>query len=398
MNKKTHVQIGLMIIKSVFLILLTAVIAAFSRFLFIDNMFEQEYFSEQVLNIFFGIFFILIFNSLTISIDKYDKYSYLAFSERVKNNKLISHIKFILLSIGFYVELFCVLVVSIILPPSFLYGFVNKIFFNGIELTSLYSKLYTLLIMLPIMFTILFVAHIMLQKSWYINAQNEKVNSAKAKKSKCPPIVKSIVTVAIIYCGASMAIPWLLPMFITLWNLGGIMLFVWILIALIVLILSTVIAYYIRAILKRKFFVKKLKKYCAANSVYLSNIKNTYVSLFGFENGFNFTIEKNYTKYDCKFIACLFPSAPIILSDKGNGLRQYTVRLFRVELLHFLTKFDFGYESENKKILILLPTPKTFFVSVNDTPPHIADVGEKTGEYTVYNSSGFLGALDRNCL
>lgn len=398
MNKKTHIQIGLMILKSVFLILLTAVIAAFSRFLFIDNMFEQEYFSEQVLNICFLVFFILIFVSLTIAIDKYDKYSYLRFSERVKNNKLISHIKFIVSSIGFYVELFCVLVLSIILPSSFLYGFVNKIFFNGIELTGFYSKLYTLLIMLPIMFMILFVAHIMLQKSWYINAQNEKVNSAKGKNSKRPPVVKSIVTVAIIYCGASMAIPWLLPMFITLWSLGGIMLFVWMLIALIVLILSTVIVYYVRAILKRKSFVKKLEKYCAANCVYISDIKKPYLSLFVPQNGFDFTMEKNGKKYDCKFIAGIFPGSPIILSDKGNGLKKDTIRLFRIEIFSVLTKFDFGYESENKKILVLLPTPKTFFVSNNEAPPRIADVGEKTGEYTVYNSSGFLGALDRNCL
>lgn len=398
MNKQTHVKIGLMILKSVLLLLLTAVIAAFSRFLFIDNMFEQEYFSEQVLNIWFFVFFILIFNSLAIAIDKHDKSSYLRFSERVKNNKLISHIKFIVSSVDFFVELLCILVLSIVLPSSFLYGFVNKIFFNDIELTGFYSKLYTLLIILPVMFMVLFVAHIMLQKSWYINVQNEKANSVKGKKSKCPPVIKSVVTVAIIYCGASMAIPWLLPMFITLWNLGGIMLFVWILLALLVLILITITAYYIRAIFKRKSFVKKLKKYCADNSVYFSNIKKPYISLLFSHDGFDFTIEKNGTKYDCKFIAGIFPGSPIILSDKGNGLKQDTVRLFRIEVFAFLTKFDFGYESDGKKILVLLPTPKTFFVSTNDTPPRIADVGEKVGQYTVYNAIGFLNALDREML
>ena len=396
MNKSRNII--LITVKTVILMILTMAISALSRFLFVDNMFEQEYFSEQVLNVWFLIFFLLVFNSLTIAIEQYDKYSRERFLQSVSNNKFMSHVKFIVSSLDFYVEFACIVILSFIFPSSFLYGFVNKIFFYGSELTAFNDKLYTLLIILPIMFVILFVAHIMLQKSWYINAQREKANYSKEKKSKVPALVKSIITVAIVYCGASIVIPWFLPMFITLWNFGGIMLFVWILLTLLVSILITIMAYYIRAILKRKSFVNKLKKYCVANSVYISDIKKPYISLFVPQNGFDFTIEKSGKKYDCKFIAGIFPGSPIILSDKGNGLKQDTIRLFRVEIFAFLTKFDFGYESEDKKILILLPTPKTFFVSNNEAPPRIADVGEKVGKYVVYNSTGFLNALERNTL
>lgn len=397
MNNKLR-NIGFIAIKTVIHMLLTVAISAFSRFLFVDNMFEQEYFSEQILNVWFLVFFLLIFNSLTIAINQHDKYFRRRFLENIKNNKFTSHVKFILSSLEFYVDIICISVLSFIFPVSFLYGFVNKVFFYRIESASFKNKLYTLLIILPIMFVLVFVARIMIQKSWYVSAQKEKLNSTKEKKKKMPPVIKSVITVAVIYCGSSMALPWIFPIFVTLWNFGGIMLFVCILLALVVSIIVAILAYYIRAILKRKSFVTKLKKYCTDNSVYISEINKPYLSLFVPQNGFDFTVEKNGKKYDCKFIAGIFPRSPIILSDKGNGLKQDTIRLFRIEIFAFLTRFDFGYESENKKILILLPTPKTFFISKNEFPPRLADIGENAGKYVVYNSTGFLNALERNTL
>ncbi|MBR6681554.1 MAG: hypothetical protein IKL40_01060 [Clostridia bacterium] len=388
-------NIGNIAIRTVIVMALTVVISALSRFLFVKNMFEQEYFSEQMLNVWFLIFFLFIFNSLIIAINKCDKDSCINFLENVKNNKLISHIKFIVSSIDYYVEIICITVLSVVFPASFLYGFVNKIFFYGMDLSDLKNKLYTLLIVLPIMFVILFTAHITVQKSWYNDAKREKT---KSKKGKDRQIVKSVITVVIVYGCSSIAIPWFLPLIVTFWNLGGIKLFGGAVLVLLVLALITIMLYYIRALLKRRTFIKKLKKYCFANSVYISDIKKPYLSLFVSQDGFDFTLEKNSTKYDCKFIAGIFPGSPIVLTDKGDGLKQDTVRLFRVELFSFSTKFDFGYESENKKILILLPIPRKFFVSVNEAPPHPADVGEKAGKYIVYNSTGFLNALERGTL
>lgn len=139
-------------------------------------------------------------------------------------------------------------------------------------------------------------------------------------------------------------------------------------------------------------------KTCKRNSICISDIKNPYLSIFISKTGFNFSIEKGGNRYDCKFIAGVFPGSPIVFSDKGSGILQNTVRLFRVEVFHILTELDFTYESEGKKILILSPTPKVIYSSVNGSPPRLADTGEKVGEYTVYNSTGFIGALDRNCL
>ena len=298
MNKRQHNHIFVSILKCLLLLLLTAAITACWKFLFILNMLEEEYFSEQTLNAWHLVFFLLIFNSLAIAVNRYDKYSRARFLESTENNKLTSHVKFIISSIDFYVELGCIIGLSILFVDV-LYNFVSEAFFYGAELTAFNNKLYTLLIILPIMSAILFAAHITIQKNWYLSEKKAKANSTKKQKSKTPPVIKSVITVAAIYCAVAIILPWIFPFFLTLWELGGAMLFVWITIVLLALFLITVAAYYIRALFKRMFFVKKIKKYCAANSLYISDIKKPYISVFVPQNGFDFSVEKNGTKYDC---------------------------------------------------------------------------------------------------
>ena len=50
-------NIGISVLKTVILMALTLAVSALVRFLFVDNMFEQEYFSEQILNVWHMIFF-----------------------------------------------------------------------------------------------------------------------------------------------------------------------------------------------------------------------------------------------------------------------------------------------------------------------------------------------------
>lgn len=398
MSESKYKRIGIISLKALFLIFLTVGLAVISRFIFVENMFEQEYFGEPVLNVWYMVFFFFIFNSLVIALNSHDKYVTEKFLAQEETGRFFSIVKFILSSPEFYIDIACITIVSFLLPTSFLYGFIAKTFFYNMELTEFKVKLYTLIIILPLLFVFDFISRIGVAKKWYQNSKSSHSNTVSEKKKKIPLTIKNIITVALVYCGASMVIPWLLPFLVTLWNIGDGMGFLWILLFMVIIVLIVIISYCIRAILKRKEFIEKLKKHCKTNSLYISDIKEPYRSIFIAQAGFDFSIEKNGKKYDCKFIAGVFPGSPIIFSDKGNGIKQNTVRLFRVELFHILTKFDYAYESEGKKILIVSPTPKNIYASIHEASPRPADVGEKIGEYTVYNSTGFLGALDRNCL
>ena len=399
-NKAKAKRLGFVALRTFLVVLFSAIISALSRSLVFNgayavvsgDSFDREMlFPDRALNVAFMILFLLIFNSMIIAINRHDKHTRERFFESVNENKLISRLKFTALSVDFCVEFGCVTVLSLLLPTSFLYGFVSKIFFAGVE-----NKLYTLLIMLPIMLVIVLVAHVSLQRGWYLEELRKKANLTK--KSKKTSVVKSVLLVTAVYCLGAICTPWIWATLITVNNFAGGMGLVWLAITLTALVLSVVAIFYIRALLKRRSFVKKLKRYCFDNRLYLSKVNTPYRSVFTSKEGFDFTVEKNMISYDCKFIAGVLPNAPIILSDDGHGFRQISVRMFRTKLFQVMTQFDFGYESKNRKILILLPTPKKFLLSIGGFQPRGGDVGEKVGEYTVYNATGFLNALDRDTL
>ena len=282
-------RIGIVALKTAILMALTVAISAVCRFLFVDNMFGQEYFSKHILNAWNMCFFLLIFNSLIFSLNSYNEKDRIKFLEYIEKQKSVSHIKFIVSSLDFYIEIISLTIISLILPVSFLYGFVGETFFYGLDLTESNLKLYMLLIILPIMVVLIFLAHIGIQKNWYRRFLKEKTHSNRERETKIPPTLKSIITVAVVYCVAAMGIPWLFPFFITLYNFGGPLLLVWILIGVVVAVALAIAWFYVRAILKRKSFVEKLKKYCRDNSLYLSEIRKPYISVFRMKAGYDFT-------------------------------------------------------------------------------------------------------------
>ena len=62
------------------------------------------------------------------------------------------------------------------------------------------------------------------------------------------------------------------------------------------------------------------------------------------------------------------------------------------------SKYNYSFQSNVKKCLILTCIPTQCYFKDSSGYMRKIDTGEKIGEYTIYSSQGFLGALDRNCL
>ncbi|MBP3395697.1 MAG: hypothetical protein J6L87_00865 [Clostridia bacterium] len=58
---------------------------------------------------------------------------------------------------------------------------------------------------------------------------------------------------------------------------------------------------------------------------------------------------------------------------------------------------DHGAGEGGQKILIVSPITNEIYTG-NTVSHKPADVGERIGEYTLYNGSGFLNAIERDCL
>lgn len=149
---------------------------------------------------------------------------------------------------------------------------------------------------------------------------------------------------------------------------------------------------------KRKKFISELKKIAFESNYELSGIEKPYLSIFKKTAGSSFTIKAHQKTYECKLISGKRKGVPIIFSDQGFLVFRRIIRIGNTELFSIYSKYDYSFESDAKKCLILTCIPASCYFKDSSGRIYKIDTGEKIGEYTVYNATGFLGGLDRDCL
>ncbi len=150
---------------------------------------------------------------------------------------------------------------------------------------------------------------------------------------------------------------------------------------------------YIGAAQKRIAFISDMKNTCKAEGIAVPKIKNKFSFVFFRHNGFNFTLEMQERKYDCKFIASRQKGVSIILDDAGNGFYVHTFSVAGAVLGQYHTRFKYGFESNNKKILIICPRPQEISIA-DGTGLHQADSGDKIGDYKLFSADGFIRSIE----
>ena len=164
------------------------------------------------------------------------------------------------------------------------------------------------------------------------------------------------------------------------------------------------------ALRKRRKLIKGIKRICKSNGYELSPIRAPYRGLFRFYEGADFCVRIGEQTYDCKLIGSKLKTGIMVFDYEGKFEVRVNLRMLRVghvamggaymhqaQLPLFKTVTDYAFESEHKKILIICPTCAVTAVIDRGSYTSI-DTGSIIGEYKIYNSTGFLGALDRNCL
>lgn len=363
-----------------------------SRLIFNYNMFGMENdlpIIPKIVGCIVLVLLLLLFYSVYftfISKNRGEKQSFLERKEK-KGNQFSLYAD-VFCSFGFYIDFALIVLFSLVLPLSLTYGSLRAWLFSSLS-SSVLTKTYTLLVALPLFLLLLAFAHVSARKEFL------REKNGGEKSSEIVDTLKTLAFVALAYVGASVIIPWFVPGIVTLWNLFGGWMLIWIPLIVIVVV-GVVIAYsYVRAMLKCRKFVKALNKLCSTDDRRLTVIHKLSTAIFKFTDGIDFSISTKKATHDCKIISGAFRNSPIVFSDKGNLLRQITFKVFSAELFHFMSKVDYDFESKNKKVIVVLPMPRHIYASVKESPPRPADNGEKVGEYTVYSASGFLNMIDR---
>ncbi|MGN1095486.1 MAG: hypothetical protein ACI4QR_03775, partial [Eubacteriales bacterium] len=114
--------------------------------------------------------------------------------------------------------------------------------------------------------------------------------------------------------------------------------------------------------------------------------------------GESFTITAYKKSYKCKMISGKRKNVSIIFTDEGSLLFRRIIHIGKKELFSIYSRYNYAFESDVKKCLIITCIPLHCYFKDSNGHMREIDTGEKIGEYTIFSSMGFLGALERNCL
>lgn len=243
----------------------------------------------------------------------------------------------------------------------------------------------------------------------------EKLRKEKSKRKDIWILIKGTVSASLAYTILSYIVPVMFPTFRTLPSVVYIV---------VVAILPTVICFilffkffdYIRALFIRRKFVSRLKKAAKKNGYELSKIRHPYASVFADTDEYSFIVKAHGKTYTCKLIAGVSYGDPMYLEENGKGriIRSLTVR-FRSsmagpfsrggliwhklpdDIAQYHTEFNYGFEGEGTKVIIVSPTPHTIYCSGHGNHK-IVDVNDKIFGYTLMTGSAFINALERDAV
>ncbi len=153
----------------------------------------------------------------------------------------------------------------------------------------------------------------------------------------------------------------------------------------------------INALLKRKKFIKQLKKKCEEHRCSLSEIRHPYASLFKNYNEYNFEFEKDGKTYACKLLCSKHRLRPMTFYEEGIGANTRIIRIKKTELFRINKYFRYSFDSDLKKLLVINPIPKMLYASEKGKS-ELIDNGDRVREYKVYSATALVNAIDRNTL
>lgn len=258
------------------------------------------------------------------------------------------------------------------------------------------TQIIVLIVYLVVLYVISLAAELTAMASWYYD---RTAHSAQMKKKKHEQDFKGeLLKTFFTYLGGGFIICGALPILISIFPLFKELLvnpFTGFVIACVILV--PIIYRPIRALIKRRDFLRKLDAVCRRQGIALSDIDLPYRSIFSTTETESFTVTVGGKRYACKLIGALKRGSPMGIFQGGEGAIATHVRFARITLFSRVTQFEFGFASEDQKILIINPVPKKLYRTENGKTTEL-DNGDVVDGYKVYTASGFIGALERGSI
>ena len=269
-------------------------------------------------------------------------------------------------------------------------------------------------------------AHYEVRRRWHYLDHTDRIDTLYS-------IVRILAKAAIIFFGYILILPIspvVIVAYLSIFGIFGVFFDAYfVLIALSVIAAVVAIALLIsmcRALRARKKLLKKLRKFSAASEYELSEINRPYASLFKPLRECSFTLKKDGKVFSCRLIGAWWHKAPLYFISDRHAYYRHRLGT-NAHHIDMLGEFCYDFEGEGQKILILNPVPKKAFVTKggeyvehswydddkmgalrssgkmrygkpkSDSVKRL-EPGDKIWGYTIYNTTSFIGAIDRKCL
>ena len=174
-------------------------------------------------------------------------------------------------------------------------------------------------------------------------------------------------------------------------------------------IVLIVLPSYLRAFSKRRKLMRGLKKVCRRCGYELTVTGHPYMGLLRYHGHADFSVKVGEKQYDCKLLSSVLPGGKMVFGYDGRVTIYHYIRFFwaaramHMATMHtfeqstFQTEMEYAFESDHQKVLVVAPVAaQTFIVSAGGGT--LIDTGAHIGDYRMFNTTGFLGALERDCL
>ena len=332
----------------------------------------------------------------------------------------------------------------IILPYSIGFRFLVSAIYPTLEVSSTTAELVSAAIACPVLSVLLILASTSAHKWWVIapTGEREKILGARSHALR---LCFELIKITVVYALAFPVLPAVFMLILSTVLTFGVFT-VWIWVAVFTAILLTFVFRALSAISVRLRFLKRLKCAAAAEGYVLSKIQRPILSVFIPDKDEDFTLTKDGKSYSCKLVGFSHRSRPVFISPSGVITQKHTVSFLKMTFFHVMQ--DTRYElSGERKIVILTPMPKKVYINYGRTdtapddgdggttpsyfavasvakgggikharatdrsihgPGYISDVdrgvikpfetGERVGDVKFFTPSGFISAIDNDCL
>ncbi len=246
----------------------------------------------------------------------------------------------------------------------------------------------------------------------------------KEKNKTGLEFAKELAITAVAWFLASLTVTSIYPAIITT---AVVISMIWqaLLIIVLVVVAFLFFMFYQRTARQRRKAIKKLKQLSQEQGFEFSIVGHPYRSIIRSEESYHMLIKIGEVKLACRFMSAKSRKRALYLADDGFAIYEKK-RFFYTR--HVMTKYFFDADEDARKIIIFSPCRSRMFkirnmetrekdvpndgvkkiikfsplqsmiFNVEDTSSKAIDVGDKCNGYELYNTSGFINAIERKCI